>query len=265
MKKVLIVDDNECTRNLYTMCLNMEGFETIVAENSTIGIQRAQWRSPDLVICNVCRRDCDGHDLLHNLRNIPATATIPFVFITSGIVGSKFLQNLDAAKDCCLIAPLTVAQLLEAISTQVASQAMCQDVQEHDMYLEKEVISTLAASRNSKSFFPPSTQLQRVFDFIEANYHLPITLSDVAQAAGYSPAYLTTLVGRQTGRTVARWIIERRMAEACHLLASSDETIERIASSVGYANPRHFFRQFLQYHGIPPQIWRKEYRLSIAN
>lgn len=264
MKKVLIVDANECTRNLFTMCLNIEGFEAIGAENSIVGIQQAQWLLPDLVICNVRRQDRDGHDVLHNLRNIPATATIPFIFIMSGMVGPKFLQTLNATNDRCLIAPLTVAQLLEAISTQLVPQPICQDVQD-DVYLGKQVIGTLIASRNPKSLFPSNAQLQRVFDFIEANYHLPITLSDVAQAAGYSPAYLTTLVGKQTGRTVARWIIERRMAEARHLITSSDEIIEQIARSVGYSNPRHFFRQFLQYHGIPPQVWRKEHQLSIAN
>lgn len=265
MKKILVIDANECSRNLFTVCLKAEGFHAIGTEHEAIGIQQAQWRLPDLIICNVWRLALDGPDVLTKLRNVSATATIPFIFITSGVLGTKLLQNMDAEKDSYLIKPLTVAQLLEAISTQLEKQAARQDVQASESCLRQQAVSVLIASRNSKSIFPASTQLQVVFDFIEANYHLPITLADVAQAAGYSPAYLTTLVGRQTGRTVARWIVERRLTEACCLLENSDWSVEQVARTVGYANPRHFFRQFLQYHGLPPQVWRKEHQLLIAN
>ena len=268
MKKVLVIEADECTRNLFTVCLKTEGFHAIGAENGAIGIQQAQWRLPDLIICNTWMPELDGYDVLTKLRKVPATAAIPFIFITSGVIGPKFLQNMDVDKDSYLIKPLTVAQLLEAISAQLEKlekQAARQDVQVSEMSLGKQAVSLRTASGTSKSLFPTSTQLQAVFDFIEANYHLPIMLSDVAQAAGYSPAYLTTLVGRQTGRTVARWIIERRMAEARQILENSDQSVEQIARTVGYANPRHFFRQFLQYHGVPPQVWRKEHQLLVAN
>jgi YesN/AraC family two-component response regulator len=265
MKKVLVIEADECTRNLFTVCLKTEGFHAIGAENGAIGIQQAQWRLPDLIICNTWMPELNGYDVLTKLRKVPATAAIPFIFITSGVIGPKFLQNIDAEKDSYLIKPLTVDELLKAISTQLEKQAALQDSQVSEVCLGQQAVSLRTASGTSESLFPTSKQLQAVFDFIEANYHLPITLSDVAQAAGYSPAYLTTLVGRQTGRTVARWIIERRMAEARQILENSDQSVEQIARTVGYANPRHFFRQFLQYHGIPPQVWRKEHQLLIAN
>jgi YesN/AraC family two-component response regulator len=265
MKKVLVIEADECTRNLFTVCLKTEGFHAIGAENGAIGIQQAQWRLPDLIICNTWMPELNGYDVLTKLRKVPATAAIPFIFITSGVVSTKFLQSMDAEKDSYLIKPLTVDELLKAISAQLEKQAALQDSQVSEVCLGQQAVSLRTASGTSESLFPTSTQLQTVFDFIEANYHLPITLSDVAQAAGYSPAYLTTLVGRQTGRTVARWIIERRMAEARQILENSDQSVEQIARTVGYVNSRHFFRQFLQYHGIPPQVWRKEHQLLVAN
>jgi AraC-like DNA-binding protein len=102
-----------------------------------------------------------------------------------------------------------------------------------------------------------------VFHFIEANYHRSITLSDVAQAAGYSPAYLTSLIGRQTGQTVQRWIIDRRMAAARALLLETDQSVEQIAAQVGYHNSVHFFRQFRQIHGDTPNGWRSAQRHAI--
>jgi len=57
--------------------------------------------------------------------------------------------------------------------------------------------------------FRPS--LSKVFHFIEVTYHQPITLGNVLRTVGYSSAYLTDLVRRQTGQTVHQWIVKRRM------------------------------------------------------
>ncbi|HEY9603345.1 MAG TPA: helix-turn-helix domain-containing protein [Allocoleopsis sp.] len=107
-----------------------------------------------------------------------------------------------------------------------------------------------------QSIFPSNPKLNQIFDFIETNYHQSIALSDVARAVGYSSAYLTDLVRRQTGKTVNHWIIERRIAEARRLLLETEQTVHEIAEAVGYQNVGHFFRQFRQYHQTTPQAWR---------
>jgi AraC-like DNA-binding protein len=107
--------------------------------------------------------------------------------------------------------------------------------------------------------------LVEVFRFIEANYSEPISLCDVAKAVGRSSAYLTDLVRRETGKTVLSWIVECRMANACRLLIYTDRSVTQIAESVGYFDRRHFSRQFLQFHNVPPEAWRQaqfHYRLN---
>lgn len=104
---------------------------------------------------------------------------------------------------------------------------------------------------------PSSSLLEAVFGFIETHYRRPIGLRDIAQAVGRSPAYLTDLVHRETGRPVFSWLTERRMVEARRLLLLSSDSIEEIAAAVGYGDPRHFSRQFRQLTGRPPQAWRK--------
>lgn len=104
---------------------------------------------------------------------------------------------------------------------------------------------------------PRRALLEPLFDFIERNYRRPIGLRDVAKAVGRSPAYLTDMVRRETGRPVLGWIIERRMAEARHLLLTTEAPTEQIATTVGYGDPRHFSRQFRKLNGLPPQAWRR--------
>ena len=51
-------------------------------------------------------------------------------------------------------------------------------------------------TNTQESIFPSVPRLNEVFEFIELNYQHSIKLKEVAQAVGYSPAYLTDLVRR---------------------------------------------------------------------
>jgi AraC family transcriptional regulator, transcriptional activator of pobA len=99
--------------------------------------------------------------------------------------------------------------------------------------------------------------LAEVFGVIEARYHEPISLRDVAAAVNMSPAHLTTTVRRKTGRTVQEWIAERRMAQARRLLVATDLTVEEIAGKVGFADSAYFVRCFRRDHGTTPLRWRR--------
>lgn len=103
-------------------------------------------------------------------------------------------------------------------------------------------------------------QVEAVFRFIAEHYHQSISLSDVAKAVGYSPAYLTDLVRRETGQTVNQWITEKRLTQASCLLLETTQTVGHIAETVGYQHVNYFFRQFRQYYGTTPQIWRNSQR-----
>ncbi len=121
-------------------------------------------------------------------------------------------------------------------------------------------IDTSILSRFEKFLLQSQPLVNRVFHFIEINYHQSISLREVAEAVGRSPAYLTDFVRRETGKTVLNWIIERRMVEARRLLIETDQSVEQIAEAVGYFDRRHFSRQFLRLHKVTPQIWRRTYQ-----
>ena len=113
-------------------------------------------------------------------------------------------------------------------------------------------------------FYPDSSQLKPVFEFIEANYSQPITLNDVAGSAGYSPAYLTNLVKRRTGKTIIHWIVERRMLEARSLLLKTHKSITQIAATVGFTDPYYFSRRFSQLYKVSPKRWREKHQTQVA-
>lgn len=108
------------------------------------------------------------------------------------------------------------------------------------------------------SIFPSIPRLHKVFEFIELNFHQNISLKEVAQAVGYSSAYLTDLVRKITGKTVNNWIIERRLAQAGILLLETNNSVDDIALKVGYQNINHFYCQFRNYYKNTPRAWKEE-------
>lgn len=92
--------------------------------------------------------------------------------------------------------------------------------------------------------------------FIERNCLRRLTLDEIAQAVGRSPAYVTTALSRATGRSANAWIVAGRMTEARRLLLQADEHVDVIAERVGYADATHFIRMFKREHGETPAAWR---------
>ncbi len=273
--KILVIEDDKITRDLYLKGLKAKGFDTISANNGFAGIQQAQECIPDLVICDITMPDMDGYSVLNTLRQDPLTAIIPFIFLTGSSNKADVRKAMELGADDYLTKPSTLDELLRAIAIRLEKQATLQYwwakkfekapksvfVDNTPSAIAPEETSDEEATIPSKSIFPSIPQLKEVFDFIEAHYHQGITLCDVAVAVGYSPAYLTNRVARQTGETVNCWIVKRRMAGARFLLQNNNQTIEKIAKALGYQDVSHFSRQFRQHHGLPPQAWRKQHQL----
>ena len=257
MKKILVIEDEALTRSMFQECLESEGFQTFGAENGLVGVQQARQYLPDLVICDIVMPKLDGYGVLTELRQLPATAAIPFIFLTAKTTKVEHRHGMTLGADDYLTKPSTVDELLQAVSTRLEKQALFQRCYAAD-YQQEPPAPPATEADAPESLLPSVTELSAVFKFIEANYSQGITLSDVAQAVGYSPAYLTNRVKRETGQTVNRWIIERRLAGARSLLKKTDRSVEQIATEVGYQNACHFFRQFRQYTGTTPQAWRKK-------
>ncbi|HHP7232173.1 MAG TPA: response regulator [Xenococcaceae cyanobacterium] len=258
-QKILVIEDEIRDRNLFISCLRAEGYDTLIADNGVVGCQIAQQELPDLILCDIIMPKLDGYGVLTQLQQNINTAMIPFVFLTAKGSKLELRRGMNLGADDYLTKPLTVEELIEAVSARLVKRSL-QD--NRDTEKEKPPSASIANATTTEvkiaqAFFPAIPQLSQVFQFIEANYNRGISLNDVAQEVGYSPAYLTNLVGKQTGKTIVRWIIERRMVEACHLLQETSDSIENIARKIGYQDACHFSRQFRQYWQTTPQTWRK--------
>jgi DNA-binding response OmpR family regulator len=116
MNKILIIEDELETREMFLEALKEEGFETIGAENGRVGIQKIQQDLPDLIICDVTMPELNGNQVLATLRQNSATATIPFIFLTARTDESQRYRAIQLGANDYLIKPCTIEKLLEAIA-----------------------------------------------------------------------------------------------------------------------------------------------------
>lgn len=258
MRKILVIEDETRTGNLSLNCLKSEGFYIIGAENRLIGVQRTQEQLPDLVLCDVVMLQLNGYGVLTTLRQDIVTAIIPFILLTAKGTKAELRQVMKLAASNYPTEPPKAEEILGANSTELEKQKVLRQwhAAESQRVPEPQIADTTKAT--PKSIFPSISSLKAVFDFIEANYHRPITLSTVAEAVGYSPAYLTNLVRQQTGQSLYRWIIHRRMIQAYFLILETDQKINEISEKLGYQNVTSFRRQFRQLYGRSPQNLRSE-------
>lgn len=97
---------------------------------------------------------------------------------------------------------------------------------------------------------------ERVLRFVYEHFREDVSLASIAGAMGYSPAYLTDRVKRETGLPVHRWLLYYRIVEAKHLLRDTNLTIEQIAENAGFSSGNYFSRQFINATGQSPASWR---------
>lgn len=138
----------------------------------------------------------------------------------------------------------------------------------HYVALDRDLIGNLIFARlafeleRSRSLartqaVPP--QLGLATDFINRNYARPLSLGDVAGAAGLSVSHLHMLFRTQLGESPHQYLIQKRLRIAGHALATSKQSIKAVAAEVGYPNAESFCRAFRKFFGRSASEYRQAY------
>ena len=77
MTKILIVDDEESLRALYSATLRRAGYEVLTAGNAKKAVELALSAKPALILLDVMMPSVDGGEAYAYLSGNPATADIP--------------------------------------------------------------------------------------------------------------------------------------------------------------------------------------------
>lgn len=115
---VLVIDDDEKTRELVTDILEAFDFKVIPAENSEEGLTLALIDRPDVVLCDVMLPDSLGFETAKALSQHPSTSTVPIVLMT----GYPYMQQFGSnPRWKLLLKPFSMSTMVEAINEALDS------------------------------------------------------------------------------------------------------------------------------------------------
>jgi AraC-like DNA-binding protein len=103
---------------------------------------------------------------------------------------------------------------------------------------------------------PPARHLLRAKDLADARYFEPLTVADLARAAGLSAAHFSREFRRTFGEAPHQYLLTRRLERAAALLRNTDRTATEICFTVGLTSFGSFVTSFRRVYGATPVAYR---------
>jgi len=147
MKTILIIEDNEDIRENVAEILMLSNYKVIMANNGKEGIETAQEKHPDLIICDIMMPGVDGYGVLHVLHKDPDTQNIPFIFLTSKSERSDFRIAMEMGADDYITKPFAGNELLNAIESRFKKIDILKKQLTPDLQGFNELIATIDDSK----------------------------------------------------------------------------------------------------------------------
>ncbi|MFB6305965.1 MAG: response regulator transcription factor [Flavobacteriales bacterium] len=113
--KILIVDDEEDILELLKYNLEKDGYETEVAENGKIAIEKAKEFLPDLILLDVMMPEMDGIEACLELKTIDSLKHTLIAFLTARSEDYSQIAGLESGADDYIAKPIKPRVLISRI------------------------------------------------------------------------------------------------------------------------------------------------------
>ncbi|HAB19002.1 MAG TPA: hybrid sensor histidine kinase/response regulator [Verrucomicrobiales bacterium] len=121
--RILIVDDQPSNVRVLGTMLGQLGYEIITAADGPTALKRLSLRPPDLVLLDLLMPGMDGFEVCRRIRELPAFADLPVIFLSAADEKSLIVRALDCGGMDFVTKPFNQAELLRRVQTHLALKA----------------------------------------------------------------------------------------------------------------------------------------------
>ncbi|NOZ24855.1 MAG: response regulator transcription factor [Nitrospirae bacterium] len=241
-KKIMIVEDEkeqaDCLKELLTLKPGSSLKEVDVIHAAS-GSEAIELLVPDVavVILDIILPDMSGLEVLRHIKeHYPSIAVI---VVTAYGTEDLCLRAFRLGAKDYIKKPFSFDELLKKIEAIVSGEA-CQ-------------IDDGADAAESP-MIPPQifSKLVKAKTYIDYNYMLPITISELSSVSGLNRVYLCKYFRALTGFTCNAYIRRLRLDHAIQLLKEGDNSISDVSMKLGYS-PKYFSTLFKKTYGVVPK------------
>ena len=168
--------------------------------------------------------------------------------------------RIEEGGEACHLAPLVALGVLEyvvkACHIVVILRLCVYEVLGYLLLVMSRLVKANAKSKPQLS--PPERYVKKVKQYIEDNYSLSITVSDVAFNAGLDRTYLYRLFMKHVGMSPQHYLSDYRLKRAAQMLEDRARPIGEISASVGFRDTSYFYKVFTHKFKKTPKKYRED-------
>lgn len=131
------------------------------------------------------------------------------------------------------------------------------------------ILQDLANSRNQRllstygahnSQFENSQKIEKVYGFIQDNFHRQIKLEEISDMMNMSQVTFNRFMKKRTGKTFVEYVNDTRISYAARWLVETDWSIGEIGFKCGFNNIANFNRVFKKSKGCTPSEFKTRFQ-----
>ena len=147
-------------------------------------------------------------------------------------------------------------RLFSDIETAYLSAEDSRDIKINALVIELLLLLSKAASVSEDGCADISDLVTEIISYIDCNLDGDLSLSQLARVFYLSDAHICRSFKAETGITLHRFIVNKRIARA-KLLIAQGASITEAAESCGFGDLSNFVRSFKRHVGITPSEYKK--------
>lgn len=243
--KLLVADDEDIIRKGIAkyIILHTERFIVYEAKNGQEAIDLLVKYQPDIMLLDIQMPLKDGIEVMQAAKN---AGLAPVTIILSGYDEFKYAQQAIryGAKEY-MLKPLRASDILKCLNDMA------------DKYIGVMEEDNAIDGTGQTNYF-----IQAAKEYIAEHCTENISLADVAEAAGISSGYLSTMFAQYEECGFVDYLNKVRIEMACCYLEQKNLKNYEIAYKTGFRDEKYFSKVFKKIKGMTPREYRNKNKMQ---
>lgn len=120
-KKIVIVEDEPDTAEMFAEMMRLSGYEVFKSYGSTSAMSLIVKERPNAIVLDVMMPDVSGLEVLQFIRRDPSLKNIPVIVVSAKSLPSDIRNGLDAGATMYLTKPVAFMELRKAVEKVLKS------------------------------------------------------------------------------------------------------------------------------------------------
>ncbi len=116
-RKILIVEDNDDSRELAVKVLKNKGFATVEAADGEAAVETAISETPDLILLDISIPKMDGYEVAKKLKAMEKFADIPIVALTAHAMKGDREKVIGSGFEGYISKPINVREFPDQVKS----------------------------------------------------------------------------------------------------------------------------------------------------